>query len=68
MLSARPSIFGEYSVHGAAIPKKIPKLDILKGVTNKKSGGSNVASFHRYWSRTMVIDVHFNFDWAVAFI
>jgi len=39
----------------------------LKGVTNEKNGGSNVAAIHRYWPRTVVIDVHFNFDWAVVF-
>jgi len=40
---------------------------MLKGVTNEKNGGSNVSSIHRYWSRTLVIDVHFNIDLAVVF-
>ena len=43
-------------------------METLTGVTDEKFGWSNLVSIHRYCSRTLVIDVHFNFDWAVKFL
>jgi len=41
---------------------KAKELKKPRGVTNEKNGGSNVASIHRYWFLSMVIDVRINFD------